>query len=309
MYLRKIIHIRAEDSPNVRLGIAEKAAGLDPTHEALVPGVLSYREYCLRRATWDPIMQCVGLDGQFYKGAAVLMFPSLWLNLSATRAGELKGKKRVAKALGVDPAEGGDDTSFCVIDELGIIKLESEKTPDTTVVTGKTIAYIKEFNLEPEQVIFDRGGGGRQHADRLRKQGYDVQDVGFGTSPSMEPSPYTKMWDSKVDEHRDRYVYKNRRAQLYHNLRALIDPAVTDPIFAIPAELRELRRQLAPIPLQYDEEGRIWLPPKHKKDKNDKRQTLEELIGRSPDDADALVLAVFGMQGEFEAVDVSGGWF
>ena len=62
---------------------------------------------------------------------------------------------------------------------------------------------------------------------------------------------------------------------------------------AVPAR-KSLREQLTPIPLQYDEEGRMWLLHKNKRDQDDERPTLTELIGHSPDEADAFVLAVYG---------------
>ena len=77
-------------------------------------------------------------------------------------------------------------------------------------------------------------------------------------------------------------------------LRERLDPDNNTP-FAIPEDLRELRRQLAPIPLMYDGEGRLLLPPKNKADKNSNVQTLYDIIGNSPDEADSLVLAYFAM--------------
>jgi hypothetical protein len=48
--------------------------------------------------------------------------------------------------------------------------------------------------------------------------------------------------------------------------------------------------------LLYDEEGRIFLPPKHRKPGDDSdKETMEDLIGCSPDQSDALVLAVYGV--------------
>lgn len=65
--------------------------------------------------------------------------------------------------------------------------------------------------------------------------------------------------------------------------------------FGIPAKYAELRRQLAPMPLDYDGEGRMYLPPKNKPTPTYKGRTIRDLIGRSPDHADSLVLAVFGL--------------
>jgi hypothetical protein len=104
---------------------------------------------------------------------------------------------------------------------------------------------------------------------------------------------------AKVDEKYEKYSYRNRRAQMYWELAEWMDPQGAHGGFAIPDHTpvyQELRRQLAPIPRRYDEEGRIILPPKRNKPGARKAEpSLEQIIGRSPDDADALVLALFAM--------------
>jgi hypothetical protein len=39
-YFRRVIRIKAEDSPNVRYALAQIAAGKKPTGEVILPGVL-----------------------------------------------------------------------------------------------------------------------------------------------------------------------------------------------------------------------------------------------------------------------------
>jgi hypothetical protein len=50
-YYRKIIRIRAEDSPNVRRAMEYVKVGRKPLGEIVVPGVLTYDDYKKRRAT------------------------------------------------------------------------------------------------------------------------------------------------------------------------------------------------------------------------------------------------------------------
>lgn len=80
-------------------------------------------------------------------------------------------------------------------------------------------------------------------------------------------------------------------------IRLLIDPAENPDGFGIPANIPNLRSQLAPIPLTLDGEGRIILPPKNKRTATDKQPCLIDIIGHSPDEADALALATFAMNG------------
>lgn len=327
-YLRKIIKISAEDSPNVRLARAQQAAGMEPTGEDILPGVLSWPEYCKRRRLWDKIRQCIGLDGEFYEGAEVLLYPPDWLNRAEVldRLLNIVLPDRKAKALGCDPAEGGDNTCWSVIDEYGLLELVSLQTTDTSMITRRTRALMTQYKLEPYQVWFDRGGGGKQHVDRMRDEGLDVNAVGFGESVT-DPDSYRRFHNNlktnvdRKDDIESRYAFTNRRSEMYGMLSQLMDVnAIAEELkgeldrevlnnaiktkrkigFALPPSSRgsqyaELRRQLAPIPKVYDKEGRLKLPSKDKNNKESKEVTLKELLGCSPDEADSLAIAVFGM--------------
>lgn len=295
-YLRKIIRIRAEDSPNVKLALMQQHRGVEPTGDLVVPGVLPYNQYLHRLATWDQVKRCVGMDACFWKGAAVLMFPPEWLNRAERWADSLRGRIRHARAIGIDPAEGGDKTAMTAVDEYGIIEQVSRKTPDTADITGELIDFARRHNVPPDYWVFDAGGGGKQHADRLRRQGYlGIRTVRFGESLVMDPRRGLVRVEEKKEHREERYVYKNRRAQLYGALREKLSPANPEA-YGLPAEYWELRRQLAPIPLTLDGEGRLVLPPKKKRSAKDTMPTLEGLIGCSPDEADSAVLALYSMQ-------------
>lgn len=298
---RKVIKIKAEDSPNVQLGIAEKEAGLPISHEVLVPGIITYAVYLQRRATYDKIKQCISLDGEFYEGGETLFFPPDWLNNSETNWSTVPASRK-AKGIGIDPAEGGDSTSFAAVDEYGLIKLMAVKTPDTSMITSQTLAFMREVGLNPDnkydcqKVCFDRGGGGKQHADRLRKNGYDVSTVGFGEAATKPPKTAKSTLRDRKQQDEQRYAYRNKRAEMYGRLRLRMNPTDGDTVFYYDPNTPELRKQLAPIPLTYDEEGRIKLPPKNKRTTNSTEVTLTELIGHSPDEADSVVLAVYAME-------------
>lgn len=290
---RKVIRIKAEDSPNVRLALAEMAAGQEPSGHVLIPGVKQYWEYAVNRRDWDPHQQCVSLDADWYQGPGVLMYPPEWLNAAERRAVTLVGVKRSAKAIGVDTGEGIADTSLAVVDEMGLIELESRKTPDTSEIPGWVLAFARKHAVPPDRIMFDRGGGGYEHACTLRKMGYDVRTVAFGSTivPDKKMRGVVTILKERVNKEEEKYAYKNRRAEMYHMLRLRLKTG-----FALPKEYVELRRQLAPVPLWYDEEGRIYLPPKQPKSGDDEdKMTMVKLLGCSPDQSDALVLAVYGM--------------
>jgi hypothetical protein len=301
-YYRKIIEMAATDSPNVKLGLEQQARGEKPTNEVKIPGLVTWRDYQVRLATLDKVSLCVSVYGKPYKGAEILLFPPEWLNAAQQRALELAGQPREARALGCDPGEGTARTAWSIVDEYGLIELVSLQTPDTSDVPNWTIALGKKHGIQPENWIFDRGGGGKQHADGLRQQGYNVRTVAFGEGllPDIKKGygqyqPYS----ARLSQREEKYAYVNRRAQMYGELSLLLDPS-TEPIvgatFAIPFHER-LRKQLSVMPKLYDQEGRMFLPPKQKKPGQEeaKVKSLTELIGHSPDEADSLALAVFGM--------------
>jgi len=294
-YHRQVIKIKAEHSPNVRYALSQKAKGIKPTKEDILEGVLSYPEYLKRRATWDPIRQCIGLDAEFYEGAEVLLYPPEWLNAAEQVAQGLRHQPRRAETIGVDSAQGGDNTAWAVCDHLGLIKLISMKTPDTTVIVNRTIALMQEYRVGAKNVLFDGGGGGYQHACTMRNEGHDVRVIMFGGAPTKPRKRARTLFTERVEQDEVKYVYTNRRCEMYGELRLRMDPSTNEKPFALPAEYTELRRQLAPLPLLFDGEGRLRLPPKNKPKPDSKETTIVEILGCSPDEADALVLAHFGL--------------
>jgi hypothetical protein len=299
---RKVISIPAASSPNVRRALRQIARGQVPDHVIETPGVLSYAEYRTRLQTWDKIRVCVGLMAQFYEGGELLLFPPEVLDHANRLARSLRGTKRHAKAVGIDTGEGAADTAFAAVDELGLIELWSYPTPDTNRIFGDALAFIKRHNVEPSRVCIDRGGGGVQLADRLRAAGLDVRTVAFGGTVAPEPRRRQPNIKTRIEEKEERYVYVNVRSQLFGELSELLDPSGERGGWAIPEEYSELRRQLAPIPRTYDGEGRLYLLPKNKKDASGRGRTLSELIGCSPDQADACALAAHGLLHERKRV-------
>lgn len=294
----------------MELGLLQEKAGIMTTDEILVPGILTYAEYKHRMATWSPMRICVGINAEFYAGPDELLFPPAWLDRAEQLAFALRGKPRKGKAIGIDPAEGGDKTAMSCVDEYGLIEQVSKKTPDTSVIAGEAIAFMNKHQVPAHNVVFDRGGGGKQIADLLRSmrtpanpQGYQVRTVAFGEGVVLEPRRGLRPMEEKKEQREEHYAYKNRRAQMYGELSLLLDPSMVGTKvegivcqgFAIPAEYAELRFQMDPIPKKYGKEGQLELLPKQNPTDPDDPRTLVSLIGHSPDETDSLVLAVHGM--------------
>jgi hypothetical protein len=334
-YYRKVEHIEVTDSPNVRLGIAERAMGIAPTYRTVIPGCKPYNEYERDQVTRDEEWLCVAHHARFWKGASLLLFPPEWLNRAGRLAlllQELTGTgrlKRIAKSIGIDPAEGGDKTSMCAVDEYGIIELVSRKTPNTMDVVREAIAFMRKHNVKAESTAFDRGGGGYQHANYLREQGYNVRTVAFGESLILAPQRAKRLFKQRQQVYEGKYVYVNRRAEMYWELSQHVDPIHLQqiPFFARSTSAKHtdgvalggwsiptffsgvechkhggncLRMQLSAMTKLYDKEGRCRMLPKNRVGKKEtasekSEKTLVELIGHSPDEADAIALALHVM--------------
>jgi hypothetical protein len=297
---RKVMHIRAEDSPNVKHGLLQKLRNEEVTPKTIIPGLIDYEVYLDRRQNWDLVMQTIGLDAEFYKGKEVLLFPPEYLNACEKVADDIErhGLKNEALTIGVDSAEGGDDSAWCVMGKLGVVELVTMKTSDTTEIVSFTIDLKNRYKVDDRNVIFDRGGGGKQHADRMRSMGYMVRTISFGESISLPVMSGKSTVSQRRSNVESRLTYKNRRAEIFGLLSNVI--VCNNPI-GIPRKYQELRRQLSLFPKLLDGEGRLYLPSKRKKSGSHEK-TLEEIIGRSPDDADAFGIAnwgVFNLENQF----------
>ncbi len=299
-YLRKIIRIKATDSPNVRLALIQQSRGEEPTAEELIPGVISWEEYQARRRIWDQVRQCIGLDAEFYQGAELLLFPPEWLNygeILAKRGGNRS--RRRAHGVGVDTAEGGNNTTWTAVDRQGILKQVSKLTPNTAKIVDDSVAFCREVGVPWGRVCFDEGGGGKQIADFMRELPIDgideVRTIPFGANVTPELRHGKVQLEERKEVRETSYVYLNRRTQMYHEASHLFDLSINPEGFAFPEEFRELRRQLAVMPKMVDKEGRFKMPPKRRNTLNSKEKTLIDILGCSPDEADSFVLAVHGM--------------
>ncbi len=300
-YYTKVIRITGHDSPNVRYAKAYERANGTPTNKLLIPGVLPYYEYKKWMNTWDKIRISISIDAQFYKGSELLLFPPEWLNHAHQihRDLRLKVKRRRAVAIGCDPGEGAAESAWAVVDEYGVLETLAYQTPNTSDVPKQTLALMRKWDVPAHMVMFDYGGGGIQHANHMRSEGYHVRTVGFGEPVQPPPKRGQTTIKHQIEQREEKYFYKTRRVEMYGKFSELLNPnEVPDNGigFGIPDSDLELRRQLALIPKKYGKEGELWLPPKNKKDKNSKEQTLIDIIGCSPDRADALVISIYAMQ-------------
>ena len=297
--LRRVRHLSPEESPNVAHSRAMDQRGEARPYPDLVPGLLTRQEFDEWNTLWDERRKRTRLFGLLPDEADQRLFPPEWLDL-AQRLGERLCDKKDwpgrPYSLGIDVSSGGGDlTAWVVLGRWGVRHVFAKPTPNTAEITGRTIRLMRKFDISDRAVAFDAGGGGKQIADVLRDKGYEnVIDVQFGAKAN------------------DPAKYRNRRAELYGELRAALEPndglramlktccgewPRSVRFVALPPTDSLLLEDLAVLPLLYDGEGRLRLPPKDQsraKLSGQTETTVRELLhGRSPDRGDALVLAYY----------------
>jgi hypothetical protein len=272
----------------------------------VLQGVKDWPEYQKNLRTWDKYQQTVSLNAEFYEGAEIKLFPPEWLRRAADPTLAAICRLAPTESIGIDVGEGVANTSIAAVNRYGVKEIVSEKTPDTSVIPQRVIDFGKRHQVPAHSWVFDNGGGGKQHADVLRRMGHKVRGISFGEAVQIKPRHGMNTVEMRTDVKEDQTAYRNRRAEMYGELSILLDPGLGPrsfrpdwpQAFALPinqATLVELHRQLAPIPKVYVE-GKLELPPKNRRPETKSEQvTLVELIGCSPDEADAVVLACHGM--------------
>ncbi len=289
-FFRRIIRITGDDSPNVRYARAELEAGRPPSNRIVVPGVLPWSEYLKRRTLWPKDLQQIGLDAQFVEDSSTLLFPPDVLIKANQRHDQLRITKqhRKALAMGIDPGEGVADTVWTLGDDYGVLYQMGFKTPDPSKIVNETIGLFKRWHVPPENTLLDAGGG-LTIAGMLRQQGYSVKTVYFGESPVNNKRRRTRHLD-RVSDIEAKGAYTNRRSQMYGEASDVLNPDINPDLFGIPKDYDKLMFELSKMPRIRNREGKLYMLPKYKRDKNSKEQTLTELIGRSPDYSDSFVL-------------------
>lgn len=174
-------------------------------------------------------------------------------------------------AIGCDVARFGHDmTVIYVIHGAEILTVERWSGQDTMKTAGRIIALALEYGLDRahgHRIAVDDTGVGGGVTDRLHELGWPSMAVNFGSAPTRLSS------EEK---------FANRRTELWWDLREWIrHEAALSPI---PEDERDIiRSDLAAPKYEQKSDGRIALEPK---------DDIRERTGRSPDDGDALALAV-----------------
>lgn len=267
--------------PNGRFyDIHRRAPGLSdwwPRHvtlaEAIDAGRVSKDWAAARRAQWgDSAVYHNRVLGEFHSSDEDGVIPLGWVEDANERwrawdeAGRPEQPGR--RTVGVDVARSGSDkTVMAVLDGTVITELRQHALEDTMQTSGRVLGIVAA--TPGRRPIIDVIGIGAGVVDRLREQ----------------KIPVTAFNAAEGTDRKDRsgeLGFTTTRAAAWWNLRELLDPAF-DPQLALPPDDR-LTGDLTAPHWRVMSGGRIQVESK---------DDIRKRIGRSTDDGDAVVQAVW----------------
>ena len=177
------------------------------------------------------------------------------------------------RVLGIDfAAQGNDQCVATLLDRLsnqhwGLTERVPWDEENTMHSVGKIVNMIGDF--KPNIAIIDIGGMGKPVYDRL------VEVLGSNTKCPIFP------FDGGSTEGVDTNHYGNKRSSGYH----LLDDWFDSAFLCVTEKDREVIKQLEKIKRVYKSNGVRFIEDK---------KTMKKLMKYSPDDADSLMMAVWG---------------
>lgn len=167
---------------------------------------------------------------------------------------DLRGSARI---IGVDPARYGDDRSV-IIRRYGLQTYPPKVYGKLNNVTLAGLVAEEIRSFRPDSVFIDAGQGAGV-IDLLRSMGFDcIVEVPFGSTAINKGK------------------YKNKRAEIWGLMADWVRAGG-----ALPTEPVELGQELTIAKYDFDGAGRIFL---------EEKKQIKEILGKSPDLADALAL-------------------
>ncbi len=244
----KKVHISAFDSPNVIEG------------KAVIPGLITQRDV-------NRIKEHYGEDSDVYRVRVLGEFPradsdTLIALDEVERAmnREVNVLPQWEKKLGVDVARYGNDRSALVVrHHEKVLRKDFYQGQDTMQIVGHTLRIAREERIAPYNVFVDVIGVGAGVADRLKEQGWAVNEVNVAESP-------------KDTEH-----YANLRAEMYDKMKVWLKTA------QLPKD--DDFYEMANVKYKFTSKGQLLLESKE----DMKKRGID-----SPDVADALALTFTG---------------
>lgn len=265
-------HVRMSglDHPNVVTG-----------NPSFIPGAVSAVSIERRRAKYgeaSPNYQS-RVRGMSPEQPADALIRLEWLEAAHKRYMERRAANaipRIVTGKGIDVAnsEHGDRGAVCDFAENVVIRLEAKPCPDGSQLARDEIVQAKRHNLPSHRVGCDPIGVGASPMNESRRLQYPFQGLNFGAAPVVQAARSPD--GSRYEWAPDANLFQNFRGQCYWQAREDLQAGVIDM-----AKDEELWEEL--LAMTFDDESKVVkLPPK---------DDLRALLGRSPDKADAFVMA------------------
>jgi hypothetical protein len=186
-----------------------------------------------------------------------------WVEEALSRQAEPYGEP--PRSMGVDVARFGSDfTCIYILEGPRVLHAEARSGQDTMWTAGRVLALAREFHVKADMVSVDDTGVGGGVSDRLHEQGFYARPENFGARAT------------------DQATYQDRRSELWWGLRDWIrdEACLADA----PRRARDILMEDLTAP-KYEQrsDGRLKLEAK---------KDMRKRLGHSPDDGDALALAL-----------------
>jgi hypothetical protein len=281
------IHISAFDTPNFTMfGVVqedfandawEQKINCDPPNPKLITPAWAYDKY----VRWGPesIAYQTRVLGEYAEQGENTLIPLSWIEAAMERW-EGSSQEGTVK-LGVDVARYGDDkTVIAPMKGRVVLPLEIYSQKKTTETTGLVVGAAAKYGTQDIRV--DEDGLGAGVVDQLSELNFENTGITVSRAARTPERFY------------------NLRSELWWLLRESLDPnPLTNPTpLALPSD-DDLLAELSGISYQIRSDGRIYVEPK---------DAMKKRLGRSPDRADAIVLANAPPEERFTPWTASPSW-
>lgn len=249
-----------------------------PRSRTFIPALLEDNPYLVDDADYLAVLQSLAepLRSQFLYGLFDVaeadddwqVIPSEWYDLAVMRWETFREAVGPMTALGVDVARGGaDDSTFAPLH--GSWFGELERRPGKECRSGREVAgvavAISSRSDQPVRIGIDVIGVGASPYDMLVDLNAEVEGINFGAGTDMT-------------DRSGKYRMANIRAAAYWLFREALDPESSH--MSLPPD-PDLRTEML-SPRWRTRSGRIYI---------EEKKEIKARLGRSPDAADAAVLA------------------
>lgn len=250
------IHISSEDSPNVREG------------KIVIPGLATREWVTEKRKEWGEgsLLYAVRCRGDFPRQDERSLIGLG--DVEAAQARYAGADRTGALNVGVDAARfGSDDTAIAAIRGNVLLPIRTLSSMDGPSVAGKVMEVVRELRKPGERpsVKVDVIGIGASVYDALRVYSNEIDVIPVNAS------------SASTVEVEGRPAYGCLRDQLWVDIRDWLRSGG-----AIPDDAK-LESELVGTQYGYDMRGRL---------KVESKDSMKKRLGRSPDRADALALAI-----------------